>query len=160
MELRWHGSAEAANELGTELIGWLRDEANRSGAADARRSLGAALFFFGDADEARDIFQAWSADHPDDDASMGYLGADAARRGDGDAANRIIEWFDAQTGPYLNGSNRLWQAEIAAQMGDCPRTVGFLRQAVEEGQAYPVEDPFLAPVRGCRDFERLMAPKG
>lgn len=57
-----------------------------------------------------------------------------------------------------------WQGRIAAQLGQCERAVGFLRDALGKGhsvyQGKHAEAPELVKLRSCPVFRQLMEPKG
>jgi hypothetical protein len=67
---------------------------------------------------------------------LGYLGIDAARRGDRGAAEAYIRRIAAIDRPYLLGNDFHWQARIAAALGDCERTAELLAKALDNGSAY------------------------
>jgi hypothetical protein len=64
---------------------------------------------------------------------------------------------------FLLGANVRWQALIAAQLGDCRRTVEFLRKALKKGSSYGSgrflsETPQFAKL-SCGEYRDFMKPK-
>jgi tRNA A-37 threonylcarbamoyl transferase component Bud32/TolB-like protein/tetratricopeptide (TPR) repeat protein len=159
-ELRTHGWTEAADSLGRDAIGWYRVDVAESPSSANRRLLAMALYRFGDAAEARTIFEALVSDSATDVVSLGYLGLDAARQADTLRADSVINRLDTMAAPHQHGATQLWQAEIAAELGECQRAVDFLRKGEAEGLAHPFEDPDLDRLQGCAVFDRYMEPKG
>ena len=65
--------------------------------------------------------------------------------------------------PYLSGRNTYIRARIAAQMDNIEKAISLLRQAYSEGTygaLSTMRDPDLEPLRGHRDFEEWVRPKG
>jgi len=97
---------------------------------------------------------------------LGYLGIDAARRGDTTAAEAMIGRLEKIDRPYLLGANVHWQARIAARLGDCSRSVAFLREAYRRGSSafytgwsFGLEVPEFAKLSGCRAYEEFRRVK-
>jgi len=139
--------------------------------------LAGTLFDLGEWDEARTLYEAmaeepmpagYSYDYyfAYDLEPLGYLGIDAARRGDRPAAEGFIQRLGAIDRPYLLGNNLHWQARIAAALGECERTVELLEAALRNGAAYwqwggfPLlrEVPEFAGLQ-CPALERFLAFK-
>jgi hypothetical protein len=97
---------------------------------------------------------------------LGYLGIDAARRGDRAAAEAFIQRLGAIDRPYLLGNDLHWQARITAALGECERTVELLEAALRNGAGYwqwggfPLlrEVPEFAGLQ-CPALERFLAFK-
>ena len=157
--LLMYGWTDAAHDLGGTVIQWYRDAVASQPTLVHRLRLAESLFYFGDATEARAMFQEIARDSSVTiQVPLAYLGLDAARRGDQQAADSIIERFE--TRPMDEDQKRWWQADIAARLGDCPRAVDFLRRGLKAGLAYPVDDQELMRLQGCPEYDRFMAPKG
>jgi len=65
--------------------------------------------------------------------------------------------------PYLFGRHTLWRARIAAASGEEARAVSLLRRACREGLAFGLDlhvDPDFASLRGEREFQEFLRPKG
>jgi hypothetical protein len=176
-ELRWHGHSAAADDIGRVAAGWYRASLRDSATREVRVLLARTLFDLGEWVEARLLFEQLKADSlPSaygkehwlalDVGPLGYLGIDAARRGDTTAAKAMIGRLEKIHRPYLLGANVHWQARIAAQLGDCSRTVAFLREAYRRGSSafYPLwsfglEVPEFAKLSGCRAYEEFRGAK-
>jgi DNA-binding SARP family transcriptional activator/TolB-like protein len=186
-ELRWHGYAAAADEIGRLAVGWYRDalaavkEDQPMQYAQSKRyltlRLAGTLFDLGEFAEARALYEALAAEPMPSTYSydtyfaldlepLGYLGIDAARRGDRASAEAYIQRLAAIDRPYMLGNDLHWQARIAAALGECERTAGLLETALRSGAAYwqwggfPLlrEVPEFASLK-CRALERFMAFK-
>ncbi|MGH7500415.1 MAG: BTAD domain-containing putative transcriptional regulator [Longimicrobiales bacterium] len=156
-ELRFHGHTAAAYEIGRLAVHWYRealtavkeDRPQEYGQSKRYISLRLAgsLYDLGKWDEARDLYEAlarepmppgYSYDYyfAYDLEPLGYLGIDAARRGDRVAAEGFIEQLGAIDRPYMLGNDLHWQARITAALGECDRTVELLDAALRAGAAY------------------------
>ena len=94
---------------------------------------------------------------------MGLLGVTAARRGDRDEAMRWSDELTGITNPYIRGANKLWQALIAATLGDRDVAVNLLRDAFREG-LYVTRSIFdydmdLDSLRDYQPFIDLIRPR-
>ena len=141
--------------------------------------LGRSLIELGDWDSARTIFQELAAEplvetftpdqaHGYDLVPLGYLGIDAARKGDTVAANAMIDRLGGLTRPYRKGAHIYWQARIAAQLGSCERAVDLLQNALQAGESVyganryelQLEVAEFSSFKDCPRFKRFRAPKG
>jgi hypothetical protein len=170
-ELRWHGHAVAAREFTGIAERWYR-EAQPS--RQVRVLLAEAMYDGEKWDEARSAFETLAADslpsgytiehaRAYDALALGYLGIDAARRGETSVAETMITRLGKLDRPFLLGANIHWQARIAAQLGDCRRTVEFLRKALKNGSSYGSgtllsETPQFAKL-SCGEYKDFMKPK-
>jgi hypothetical protein len=186
-ELRWHGHAAAADEIGRLAVRWYRealaavkeDRPHEYGKSKRYVTLHIAgsLYDLGKWNEARDLYEGlmrepmppgYSYDYyfAYDLEPLGYLGIDAARRGDRAAAEAFIQRLGAIDRPYLLGNDLHWQARITAALGECERTVELLEAALRNGAAYwqwggfPLlrEVPEFAGLQ-CPALERFLAFK-
>jgi DNA-binding SARP family transcriptional activator/tetratricopeptide (TPR) repeat protein/TolB-like protein len=184
-EFRWHGYADAANEIGRLAVGWYREalaavkEDQPLQHAQSTRyltlRLAGTLFDLGEFDEARALYEAMAAEPMPagysydyyfayDLEPLGYLGIDAAQRGDRARAETFIRRLGSVDRPYLLGNDQHWQARIAAALGQCERAVTLLEAALRDGAAYwqwggfPLlrEVPQFSSLR-CSAIERFMA---
>jgi DNA-binding SARP family transcriptional activator/tetratricopeptide (TPR) repeat protein len=156
-ELRWHGHPAAADEIGRLAVRWYRealaavkvDQPQQYGQSKRYLSLRLAgtLFDLGEWDEALALYEAMASEAMPagysydyyfayDLEPIGYLGIDAARRGDRAAAEAFIQRLGAIDRSYLLGNNLHWQARIAAALGECERTAELLEAALRNGAAY------------------------
>jgi tetratricopeptide (TPR) repeat protein len=178
-ELRWHGYPDAATEVGRLAAQWYQETVRQSPTRRTKILLGRSLGELGEWDRARSIFQELAAESlvetftPDqvpgfDLAPLGYLGIDAARRGDTLAAEGMIDRLGRLTRPYRHGAHIYWQARIAAELGSCERAVGFLRKAQQAGESVydanryelQLEVAEFRRLTDCAAYQRFIAPKG
>lgn len=165
VELRAHGHGAAAPPL-------LGDAADRFTAAAEqapgdRHALAGALASLHEAGRWDDLsrFVTRHADAVPAADRLGIAGHAAARRGDRAGAARADDALAALEERFLFGDNTLWRARIAAVLAEHDRAVRLLRQAIGEGvsgatwhQLHYARD--LDPLRGRRDFQDLMRPRG
>jgi tetratricopeptide (TPR) repeat protein len=174
-ELRRHGHPDAATEVGRLAAQWYQETVRRSPTRPMKILLARSLAELGEWDRARPILQELAAEPlpetfaPDqvrgyDLVPFGYLGIDAAHRGDTLAAEGMIDRLGRLTRPYRLGAHIYWQARIAAQLGSCERAVAFLREALRTGESVydylRLEVPEFARLKGCAAYQRFSAPKG
>jgi tetratricopeptide (TPR) repeat protein len=161
-ELRAQGDAAAAAEALAKALAWYRNRPEperRRYRADFARTLYEAEQW----EEARALFEELAAEEPENVSYLGHLGTLAARRGDVEEAERISRALSTMRRRYLFGAHALWQARIAAQLGDHRRALGHLRKALAQGQPPGIwlhTDPDLAPLRDSRSFRELLAHTG
>jgi DNA-binding SARP family transcriptional activator/tetratricopeptide (TPR) repeat protein len=88
----------------------------------------------------------------------GYLGYLAAVRGDTAETQRRIARLAAFRGAYDFGDALLWQARIAAHLGQQEAAVHFLREALGQGasRGYLGHDANLLSLRGYQPFDELV----
>ena len=163
LELRVHGHASEARALFLRAAEWARSQPGAESANDARRSLLArSLYQAGDWAGADSIFRALAAAHPENARYLGWVGLDAAQRGDTTNAERVSAALASLDVPYLHGVNTLFRARIAAVLGRRDEAVRLVRRARAEGAQ--VEELHLAPellgLRGYPPFEELTRPAG
>jgi serine/threonine protein kinase len=177
-ELRWHRHPSAAVE---QLAArWYQEALGRSPTRLTKILLARTLFESGQRDRARPLFQELAADSLPEGATadrargydlvpLGYLGIDAALRGDTSAALGFIDQLGRMNWRYRLGMHHYWQARIAAQLGRCDRTVALLRDALRAGESvydaleYELrrEVAEFAPLqRTCPSYQQLMTPTG
>jgi len=93
----------------------------------------------------------------------GYQGTIAARLGDRDEAQRVLEELRSLDRPYMYGKNTYLCGRIAALLGEKDLAVEFLREAFAGGYGIGLrlhEDMDLEPLHGYPPFEELRRPKG
>jgi hypothetical protein len=146
-ELVFHGHASSAQALGAEVTAWLRAAYAQTPERGLGVQLAATLYDLQRWEEARALFDSlsaplqsarysWNEYWSYDLEALGYLGIDAARRGDTAQAEQIIDRLNGVDRPYMFGSNRHWQARVAARLGQCERAVAFLDEGLRRGAAY------------------------
>ena len=97
---------------------------------------------------------------------LGYLGIDAARRGDTLTAEAMLDSLARFNRDYMFGINVHWQSLITAQLDDCDRTVTLLQRALELGSPFNSlnnsywlamrEIPQFGGVKDCAAFRDFM----
>jgi tetratricopeptide (TPR) repeat protein len=159
--LRAHGHREAAIEI---INDYIEERLERPGDEERPHlqtgNLARLLYGAERWEEAREVFEK----EPDNLTHQIYIGYIAARLGDYETANRIIEeYVDTWDDPYLYGQQPLVRACFAALMGDRDRAVLLLREAGAQGGALGhglCHDMDLEPLFGYPPFEDLIRPKG
>jgi hypothetical protein len=109
--------------------------------------------------ECRDMMKR----RPSDTHTRWCWGMLAARRGDRAVADSLIDVLERMSGGRLPPIRRLYQAEIAAALGDRERAVTLLRKGFASGLPFGVEhhaNPFLQSLVGFQPFDDLIKPKG
>ena len=158
-ELRHHGHSEASKEFGQLAVAWYRQAVADSTTAGRRSLLAQALYDVGDWEEARTMFAAIAAgDTLRSFVGLGYLGIDAARRGDTASAEAVMAKLHRHEISFLLGTNLAWEARIAGQLGQCERAAALLQEALRKGLAQLREVPEFARL-DCAAFKQYMAPK-
>ena len=159
-ELRFHEHADAAREFSRLAENWYRKALADSATEDRRRLLAQALYDLEAWDEARTMFNAL---HAQDSLTLnfvglGYLGIDAARRGDAASADSVIAQLGRVSRLYVRGANLGWQARIAAQLGRCEHAVQYLQEGMRKGLRHQSEVPEFAKL-DCAAFRQYMEPR-
>lgn len=159
-ELRYHGHTDAATEFGKLAVTWYRQALADSSTALRRRLLAQALYDVEQWDEAHTMFAALAAEDTPvrDVVGLGYLGIDAARRGNTTAADSIIERLNHVERPYLFGANLAWEARIAGSLGQCERAVKLLQEGTHKGLSHQFEVPEFAKL-DCAAFRLYQEPR-
>jgi DNA-binding SARP family transcriptional activator/tetratricopeptide (TPR) repeat protein len=163
LEFRAHGYLAQAERLFEQSIAWYgRGSAAWGPAVDHRPSLAVVLYDAGRWDDSRELFRILARESPGDAAFQGYLGALAARAGDGAEAGRIDRWLREVDNPYALGSNTFRRARIAAAQGDRAGAVELLGMAFGEGLVHGRLHHLNRDFESLRDyppFEALMRPR-
>jgi tetratricopeptide (TPR) repeat protein len=171
-ELRAHGHREDSLKMAGRAVDWYRSRTGEEARLeDTRSGLGDALYQAERWEEARVVFAALAAGHPDNIFYKGRLGALAARRADRATAQRIAAELRRLETPYLFGNNTSRSAGIIALLGDKEGAVALLREAVAQGAGNgDVPDMYgygfvfrhsmdLEPLHGFPPFEDLIKLK-
>ena len=161
LELRAHGFGDAATEMFDRVIRWVRalpaDEFDSQGGG-----LKYALIAAGRWDEARSEFEVLLETSPDNIEYLGGLGVIAAGDGAPDRARNFSNRLAAIDRPYLFGAHTLWQARIAAMLGERDEAVRLLRRAFDERVSHGLwthRDIYFESLRGYEPFEALIRPR-
>ncbi len=170
IELLAHGHEEAARDLLGRAIGYYESPLVRERAGDPpsvqyRYDLARTLYYAGRWSEARSMFEELVSEYPERYWYLGWLGWTYAKLGERDSALEVIDQLDDfAERPYVYGGPTVWQAEIAALLGERERAINLLREAFERGTHYGdlwihKAEPFWS-LRGYAPFEALVRPKG
>jgi tetratricopeptide (TPR) repeat protein len=176
-ELRAHGNPEAAIAVLDRARSWAETRSESQLSSPLVRAHMAHVAYSSERwDEAQERFSALAEDFPSDVNYQGYLGVLAARRADRQQAGRISSWLESLERPFLFGINTLWQARIAALLGDQQQAMTLLRAAFEQGVPFYGNAPSLwisrtdahwlhrdmdfESMREYPPFVELMRPKG
>lgn len=164
LALRAHGHPDEARRLFERAVEWYEERPSEvAGSAAIKHDHGDVLYYLGRLDDAGAVFRELMEGHPDQIAYPGHLGILAALRGDEEEARRYDELLAAWEGEYVRGTNTLWRAYVAANMGEPERAVRLLRQAMDEGAAHSVllhDNVELEPIRDHPAFREFLRPRG
>jgi len=155
MALRAHGHKEVAHEAVRRVLEWY--DSRISG--DHRYSIAEVLYLDEQWAEAQQYFKQLYREYPDNQAYQGYLGVVAARLGDREKANRILEKLYSKEESYL----LYWCARIAAVLGEHRRAVDLLREAYGQGRGYGMFELLQTDFESLRNYPpyiELIRPKG
>jgi tetratricopeptide (TPR) repeat protein len=132
-------------------------------SGDFRFSIAQALYIDEQWTEAHMYFERLHQEYPGDQDCQGYVGVVAARLGDREKANGILEALYSKHEQYLYGSHLYWCARIAAVLGDRQRAVDLLREAYGLGRGYDMYQLLEMDFESLRNYEpyiELIRPKG
>lgn len=175
IELQAHGHVNAARDVLDRAISYHRTRRPAEAeSAVARYDFAQTLYLAGQWEEAQALFEEIDADLPCGVSirarrpcmvnTKGYLGVIAARRGDTEKALRISkELENLERHPVSSLPVPIWQAHIAAVLGEKARAVNLLQEAVSNGLWHGPwlhADPDWEPLRDYPPFRELMRPKG
>ena len=159
-----HGHPEEARELWERALQWYANrpaEELESGAS--RQSRVRFLLYLDRIEWAEELVVPLAAEFPDNATNQGLLGILKAKQGDHEGAEQVSRALEEWNPPIRNGWGRVWEARIAAQLGDSDEAVRLMGRAMEAGWAVRDNlhrDPFLKPLRGYPPFEEFTRPKG
>jgi len=157
--LRAHGYKDAAHEILRRAFAWYQSRSS----GDQRFSIARILYCDEQWTEAQAYLEQLYKECPDNQEYMGYRGVIAARLGDKEKANIILEELRNKNEPYLFGSHLYWCACIAALLGEHQRAVDLLREAFGQGYRYGMYvllDMNLESLKNYPSYVELMRPKG
>jgi len=172
-ELRVHGHRDLSIAMANRAADWYRsrtgDEAKRD---DNRARHGEALYRAERWPEAKAVFATLVAEKPANVDAAGWLGASAARLGQSEEAKRISAELVTLDPEYMFDLAALFQAQIAAILGEKEGAVTLLRESIARGGGEsPERETYgygflyshlmdLESLRGYPPFEELVKPKG
>ena len=161
-ELIAHGNAEAGRETLAQAITWYQ----KLPAEDAERlrfSLALTLLKTDRTNEAVALLELLDREEPDRFFVLGALGLAKARQGDRAEAERISAKLEGLNVPYSFGGASIFQAEIAAALGNKDQAMTFLRRAFSEGAGIGYwlhQETAFRPMFDHPAFQALMQPIG
>lgn len=141
-------------------IAWLRPRAFQPGSSYGNRQwLATALYHLGQDGEAADVFAVLRGERADELRFRGHAALLAARRGDGDAARRLL----GEPRPREVGEHTVYRARLAAVAADTARAASLLTEALARGVdgwswVHSTAWRDFAPLREDPRIRRLMAP--
>jgi serine/threonine protein kinase/predicted Zn-dependent protease len=157
--LRAHEHKDVAHEMLRRALEWY----NSRITGDYRYSIAEVLYWDEQWVEAQQVFEQLYREYPDKQNYHGYTGVVAARLGEREKANRILEELYSKDEPYLFGSHLYWCARIAAVLGEHKRAVELLREAYGQGERYGMGKLLQMDFESLREYQpyiELMRPKG
>lgn len=161
-ELIAHGKAEAGREILAQAINWYQNRPAEE--KEARRyGLASTLLSAGRVDEAIALLELPGQKDPDRIFGLGALGVAKGLRGDRADAEIISAQLGEINSPYLFGSISLWQAQIAASLGNKEQAMAILRQSISEGTGmgdWIHRDPAFRSLHDHPPFQALLQPIG
>jgi serine/threonine protein kinase/tetratricopeptide (TPR) repeat protein len=157
--LRVHGHKKVAHEALRRALEWYKSRIS----GDHQYSIAQVLYLDEQWAEAQQYFEQLYREYPDNQDYLGYTGVVAARLGDREKANTVLEKFYSKDEPYLFGSHLHWCARIAAVLGEHQRAVDLLREAYGQGWGYGMYELLEMDFKSLRNYQpyiELMRPKG
>lgn len=162
-ELRAHGRRAEALRYWERSLLWANAHPLRAEERPAGRFRRAeTLYALGRYAEAIIIADSLMADPGASVDQMGLRAVLAARVGDRNLAGNLDRKLAGALRTYSFGVPTVWQARIAAVLGQRDSAVALLRAAFAEGREYDLwlhRDPDLESLRGYAPFEALAKPK-
>ena len=164
-ELLEHGHPDRAKELWERLLAWYDERPPGERQVPAiRRGRAETLLHLNRTVDALPTLNQLAGENRGSLGDLGRLGVAWARLGRTDEVESTLQALEDWDDPYTLGTNRFWQAAIAAATGEIGRSMRYLNQAVEEGMAFrdlaPHQSPFLRPLQGEPAFQEFLIPKG
>jgi serine/threonine protein kinase/tetratricopeptide (TPR) repeat protein len=159
-EFLTHGHPTAAHGMLEQAVAWDAERARQGGdSVKFRMSLGQSLYAAGRNSEAVAVFSVLSRGDTGSISYRGYLGVLAARLGDQRTAASVDSGLAASRRPYLRGTQFLWEARIAATLGQREKGAALLRTALAQGVGFDTflhTDPALSRMRGFGPFDAIL----
>lgn len=161
-ELIAHGKVDAGRETLARAIKWYRDRPPKELEA-LSQALASTFLSAGRVDEAIVLLEPLQQKLPDRVSMLGALGVARARQGDRSEAERISAQLEGIDVPYTFGSASVWQAKIAAALGNQDQAMVFLRRAFSEGTSmddWIHREPAFRSLVDYPPFRKLLQPIG
>lgn len=174
LELQSHDQEDAAGPMFDRVVEWYEKRVDGDAPARMRREKARALYYAGQLQEARILFEqlfraggagvapvGYHHGHLQAHLDAGYLAVIAARGEDVEETQRWCHHLETLDLPFLYGAQWFWLAAVAAVRDESEAAVHLLRRAFAEG--LPVEgfihtDPHLSRLSGFEPFDDLMRP--
>jgi tetratricopeptide (TPR) repeat protein/TolB-like protein len=163
--LRSHGQIRMAQEVFDQTVEWVRALPPEEVAQETNRLyLAVALYHAEEWTEAWDVLEALVGEFPDDVDYVGLLGCAAARLGNRERALDISEQLAAMVEHEFQDRRPVWQARIAAVLGERAEAVRLLEETFRQRWLdYGVTVNPNIDFESLRDyppFQEFLRPKG
>ena len=161
-ELVVHGYADAGRETLARAINWYQNlpPEEKETRSD---SLAMTLLSAGRVDEAIVLLEPLQQKYPNRFFLLGALGVAKALQGDRTDAERISAQLEGIDVPYTFGNASVWQARIAAALGNGDQAMDFLQRAFSEGTSmddWIHREPAFRSLIDHPSFQDLLQPIG
>ncbi len=163
VELRAHGYADAAMTFFNQAIEWYRSRPAEELDSLFRYVYGLTLYYARRWEEAKNIFEEFAKEAPDNIEYQRYVGCIAARQGDREKALKASEWLKNLKQPYLRGEHTYYRACIAAILGNKDQAVILLKDSFLQGFTPGLDLHTNFEFESLWDyppFQELLKPKG
>jgi tetratricopeptide (TPR) repeat protein len=161
-ELIAHGEADAGRETLARAITWYQNLPPEEMEA-LSESLAFALLSAGRVEDAIPLLELLRQKYPNRFYILGALGVARALQGDREDAERISTQLEDLNVPYSFGNTSVWQARIAAALGNKDQALVFLRRAFSEGTSmddWIHREPAFRSMVDHPTFQDLLQPIG
>ena len=159
-ELIAHGYSGAGHETLARSINWYQNLPPEEKELRSD-SLATTLLSAGRVDEAIVLLEPLQQKHPERFFLLGALGVARALQGDRTDAERISAELEEIDVPYTFGSASVWQARIAAALGNKDQSLFFLKRAFSRGTGMDEwihMDPAFRSMVDHPTFQDLLQP--
>jgi DNA-binding SARP family transcriptional activator/TolB-like protein len=162
-ELRAHDHRDAAREVLSESIAWLRPRARDT--EESRAELAGLLYRAERWDKALRLYEELAEEYPENTTYLAALGRLAARSGNREEASRISEDLRSARHSLMEGYRNLERARIAGVLGDREEAMTVLRQSFDWGGnwgRWPSlhSDIDFESLHDYPPFQEFLRPKG
>jgi len=161
-ELIAHGYADAGRETLARAINWYKNLPPEEKELRSD-SLAITLLSAGRVDEAIVLLEPLQQKYPKRFFLLGALGVARALQGDRTDAERISAHLEGIGAPYTFGSASVWQARIAAALGNKDQSMFFLKRAFSKGTGmddWIHREPAFRSMVDHPAFQDLLQPSG
>ncbi len=160
-ELIAHAQADAGREALARAVTWYQNlpVGEKEGL---RFSMALALLSAGRLDESIETLELLDQEEPNRFFVLGAIGVAKALQGDRANAERISAQLEGTKVPYSFGGASLWQAQIAAALGNKDQAMVFLQRAFSEGirmRDWIHRDPVFRSMLDHPPFQALLQPE-